>query len=160
MQKRPKIWIALMAVVTFTAGCGLYGAGGPNNNVPRGKEGQQPQGVTDVNNTRNPLLDHKTNRSRAKKVSAATKTPQNPQAVKAGAIVFQRDCASCHGPQGIGTTGAPRLAAPSGVVSTFGDVAKLKTFIATHMPANHPGSLDAKDATTVSQYVWHIAEGK
>lgn len=141
-------------------GCGLYGAGGPNNNLPRGHKGQQPQGVASTNNTRNALLNQKPNRSRVKKVASTTKTPQGVQAIKAGAAVFEQECASCHGPHGTGTSGAPRLAAPSGVVSTFGDMAKLRSFIATHMPADHPGSLSVRQDTTVSQYVWHIAQGK
>ena len=156
-----KLWGATALLVTvIAAGCGLYGAGGPNNTLPRGKEGQQPQGVSDVNNTQNPALEHATNRSRFKKVAAESRTPAPAPVLRAGSVVFQKDCASCHGNQGVGTSGAPRLAAPSGVPSGFDSEPRLKTFIALHMPAGHPGSLSSKDASSVSQYVWHIAKGK
>ncbi len=160
MARKTVLWTSTLVAVLLSAGCGLYGAAGSKNNVPRGKEGQQPQGVSDINNTDNPALHNKTNRSRVKKVSAESKNPAPSSQIKAGAVVFQKDCASCHGPSGIGTTGAPRLAAPSGVPSTFDNEPRLKTFIALHMPADHPGSLPAKQAIDVSQYVWHIAQGK
>ncbi|AUW92918.1 MAG: hypothetical protein C7B44_15955 [Sulfobacillus thermosulfidooxidans] len=160
-MEKYKLWgTAALAMTILAGGCGLYGGAGPNNNVPRGAKGQQPYGVSDINNTQNPALDHKANRTRLKKVVADSKIPPSQAAIQAGSVVFARDCASCHGNQGIGTTGAPRLAAPSGVVSTFDNEARLKTFIALHMPANHPGTLSAKDAINVSQYVWHIAKGK
>lgn len=84
--------------------------------------------------------------------------PKGNQA--AGAKLFSATCQSCHGPGGTGTGKAPRLAAPSSVVSVFQTEPALASFIQHNMPANNPGTLNATDAANAGAYVWRIAGGK
>lgn len=76
--------------------------------------------------------------------------------VTAGAKLYASTCESCHGKGGIGTASAPRLAAPSAVVSQFGTESSLEAFIAHNMPATNPGSLTATQAHNVAGYIWHL----
>jgi thiosulfate dehydrogenase len=86
------------------------------------------------------------------------KLPRGNEA--AGARVFQATCESCHGRDGVGTGKAPRLKAPSGVVSDFKTESALTSFILHNMPANNPGILTTTKAANAAAYVWHLAKSR
>ncbi|PSR29719.1 MAG: hypothetical protein C7B46_18325 [Sulfobacillus benefaciens] len=116
--------------------------------------------IVTVNNTKNPLLSKQPNHAKNKKVTSATKIAVDTKAIARGQTLFSQKCAVCHGVNGVGTQTAPRLAAPSGVASSYQTEASLRTFILEQMPANAPGSLTHQQARDVTAYVWHIAESK
>lgn len=128
---------------------------------PAGKSHYDP--VAKRTNTENKMLHGHVNKTRRKKTRNYNPYPHKTVSpnMAAGAKLFARSCATCHGSGGIGTHGAPRLAAPSGVPTTFGGhVHRMERFIAANMPANHPGSLSPTEVKDVTAYVWHIAGGK
>lgn len=127
-------WMAVMAV---TSGLMLGGCGKSSSN-----------GSAQSSSTQ------KTNTSQS-----AASSSQKPT-VAAGASLYKKSCASCHGASGKGTGKGPRLASPSNVLKRYGTKAQLQKFIAHNMPASNPGSLSTQQAANATEYVWHIAGGK
>lgn len=144
----------VLALGIFSTGCGAIAAPSPHSS------GHASKPLASVNNTKNPALTGKANRAKVKKVTSRSKMGPSSATIKRGATLFRADCAICHGAGGIGTHNAPRLAGPSGVAKTFTTESSLVAFIASQMPANHPGSLTHQEARDVGSYVWHIAEAK
>lgn len=142
----------LIGLVALSVGCGTMA-------VQPAHHKQAAKMVT-VNNTKNQALSKQANRAKSKKVTSASQIVPSSATIRRGSMLFSQKCAVCHGPDGVGTQNAPRLAAPTGVVSGFQTEASLKTFISEQMPANAPGSLTHQQARDVTAYVWHIAEAK
>jgi hypothetical protein len=67
-----------------------------------------------------------------------------------GAALYGKQCASCHGPEGLGAIG-PRLNDAS--CKSCGDEGKLIDVIAHTMPPANPTSCDKTCATLVAQYI-------
>ncbi|NMP21790.1 c-type cytochrome [Sulfobacillus harzensis] len=129
----------------------LMASGCGNKPAPSAKNASHKAAKT-VNNAA-----HKAKPTRVSKIE--TSGPVRPLVGNArkGASLFARDCQSCHGRGGGGTSRAPRLAKPSSVVATFGTESALASFIAHNMPANNPGSLSPQQAANAASYVWHLA---
>ncbi len=144
----------ILALAIFGTGCGAMAAPTPH------RQGHASKPLESVNNTKNHALTGKSNRAKVKKVTSTTKTGSSPAAIRRGAALFKADCAVCHGPNGIGTHDAPRLASPTDVGNTFKTQSSLVAFISSQMPADHPGSLTHQEARDVGAYVWHISEIK
>jgi cytochrome c len=141
-------WMGLIGggLLVLTAGCGIGGA-------PAAKPNTR-------SNTAVAALNNHANRHRAKKVTNGIVGVPRGALAATGAAVFRRSCASCHGTEGRGTGAAPRLMAPSGVVSSYHSESALYTFIRDNMPANRPGSLAPAQYRAVAAYVWQLAGGK
>lgn len=151
-----RMTVAGVSLGVVIGGCGLFAG-------PTASPGSQTQGrVVDRRDVGDRTLSQVANKTRKKKVrNHNARPPYTVTAdINAGAQVFRRMCVTCHGSQGVGTTFAPRLAGPSGVVSEFGSYDALKTYIAHNMPADRPGSLSPVAQQDVAAYVWHIAGGK
>lgn len=103
------------------------------------------------------MAGRKTKPTRVSRILTTAPTRPLVGNAKAGASLYVRDCQSCHGRGGTGTSTAPRLAKPSSVVKTFGTEASLAAFIAHNMPASNPGSLKPQQAANAAAYVWHLA---
>lgn len=96
--------------------------------------------------------------------------PAGAGSAGAGEIVYTRDCASCHGPGGVGgqggaLAGAPLvspdvLAADKSQVRTVGNywpyATTLFDYIRRAMPLNRPGSLSNEDVYAVTAYLLHL----
>ncbi|HET9953388.1 MAG TPA: cytochrome c [Polyangiaceae bacterium] len=67
-----------------------------------------------------------------------------------GALLYERNCQSCHGEQGQGTGKAPAILGRRALASgRFRNAEKLFDYVARKMPADEPGRLD------IGQY-WNI----
>ncbi len=144
----------LLGLTILGTACGVMAAPSPHHG------GSASKPLESVNNTKNHALSGKPNRAKVKKVTSTSSMGPGAATIRRGAMLFRAECAVCHGPAGIGTHNAPRLAAPTGVVNTFKTEASLVAFISSQMPADHPGSLTHQQAREVGSYVWHIAEAK
>ncbi len=79
----------------------------------------------------------------------------------AGAQLFLKSCATCHGPTAAGTVSlAPRLWKTGGVISpNYSSLATLTAFVYYNMPKDAPGSLTRHQASNVSTFLWGL-DGK
>ena len=73
--------------------------------------------------------------------------------VERGKILFQTHCASCHGPQGEGTTEAPRIIADPHPLKGHKTAQALFDFVSKEMPASTPGSLKAEEYWDVLAFI-------
>lgn len=69
--------------------------------------------------------------------------PPGPGAQKtAGATLFEKHCAKCHGPLGKGKDDAPAVVG-EGALARFTTAQQLFEFVSTEMPKDGPGTLEA-----------------
>jgi len=73
--------------------------------------------------------------------------------VERGKTLFQTHCASCHGPQGEGTTEAPRIIADPHPLKGHKTAQALFDFVSKEMPASAPGSLKAEEYWDVLAFI-------
>jgi cytochrome c len=149
VQERKVLLAAILAAAmtpALGAGCGpAPGAAGgrPNASVASGAGGKAPT-------------------ARGKPVASrpgAVRAPAIPPALAAqGARLYTaRACASCHGPQGAGTSAAPALNGTGQVpvLTTYPTPEALATFIHHNMPLTRPGSLTASEADALAAYIYY-----
>lgn len=66
-----------------------------------------------------------------------------------GALLYERNCQSCHGDHGQGTNAGPAIFNKKKLGKRFKNAQRLFDYLAKEMPKDNPGSLD------VAQY-WNI----
>ena len=66
-----------------------------------------------------------------------------------GALLYERNCQSCHGDHGQGTSDGPGIFNKKKLGKRFKNAQRLFDYLAKEMPKNNPGSLD------IAQY-WNI----
>ncbi len=75
--------------------------------------------------------------------------------LKAGKVIFQKDCARCHGTDGAGNATYPPLWGPKSYNIGAG-MARVRTaasFVRHNMPQDRPGSLTDTEAANVAAYI-------
>ncbi|MCY0864256.1 MAG: cytochrome c [Sulfobacillus sp.] len=151
-------WIWLGGFAVLAGGCGSATAkesSRPHISFHTPRSGPKEDRQT----AQNEALSAHPNRSKFKKV-ASVNHPLPATRLTAGQQLFQQKCQSCHGPGGVGSNNAPRLAAPSHLVLTYHSPEKLADYIDRHMPADHPGSLTKAQARLLADYLWHLAQAR
>lgn len=66
-----------------------------------------------------------------------------------GALLYERNCQSCHGENGQGTDQGPAILGKKRLTKRFSNAQKLFDYVAEKMPKDNPGSLD------IAQY-WNL----
>lgn len=90
--------------------------------------------------------------------SASAPTRLTPAMAAQGATLYTASkCASCHGPQGSGTSSAPALNGTGSVpvTTTYPTPEAMATFIHQNMPLTNPGSLTASQADELAAYIYY-----
>ncbi|WP_053960510.1 c-type cytochrome [Sulfobacillus thermosulfidooxidans] len=77
---------------------------------------------------------------------------------QAGGVLFANLCATCHGPGGDGSGGAPNLS-DGHVLQKYPTSQALSTFIQQRMPATAPGTLNPDETRDLVLYIQRLNRG-
>ncbi|PSR23443.1 MAG: cytochrome C [Sulfobacillus thermosulfidooxidans] len=77
---------------------------------------------------------------------------------QAGRVLFANLCATCHGPGGDGSGGAPNLT-DGRVLQKYPTSQALGTFIQQRMPASAPGTLNPDETRDLVLYIQRLNRG-
>lgn len=126
-----------------------------------------PNKETHRNLSANPPIETSTNATASTGAGATgTNTPTSSPSSSSGAtsstgdvqkgqVIFQQQCAVCHGTNGVGGPTGPAITGSQSVLpaSNMTQLSALVSFVKANMPLTSPGSLSQQQATDVSAFV-------